>query len=216
MVSTGATGRRCSTRPIRRWATSSCGRCSTTPKTPTRFTSTWFSFRSWTGSRSAEPRGRPRVEAERIQDGDGAGRHTFSPFSRSDATQIALRPCSRISRARVSRSPAFCGRASLISIGKFTPPTNARQPQLPGKFRDLLPMSHHQRIGECDNSIGALFGNCGESAVEIAGNLHRISFDRNIHTLRRSFRFSEFDNFAGVSRVCQYGNLEGARYCLFQ
>ena len=43
------------------------------------------------------------------------------PRSRSEATQIAFRPCSRISRASVSRSLAFCGRASLISIGRLTP-----------------------------------------------------------------------------------------------
>ena len=46
---------------------------------------------------------------------------TFSPRSRSDATQIAFRPCSRISRATASRSCELRSDASLISIGRLTP-----------------------------------------------------------------------------------------------
>ena len=34
---------------------------------------------------------------------------------------MAFRPCSRISRASDGRSVTFCGRASLISMGRLTP-----------------------------------------------------------------------------------------------
>src|SRR5262249_19434156 len=48
--------------------------------------------------------------------------YVFSPpRMRSEATQIALRPCSRMSRASVSRSVSCSGRASFISIARFSP-----------------------------------------------------------------------------------------------
>src|SRR5262249_25533647 len=66
----------------------------------------------------------PRVQPERVLDRDAADLHyVFSPLIRSEATQIALRPCSRMSRASVSRSVSFSGRASFISIARFSPVT---------------------------------------------------------------------------------------------
>src|SRR5262249_54839853 len=52
-----------------------------------------------------------------------AADHTlvFSPRSRSEATQMALRPCSRISCATLRRFEEFRRLASLISIGRLTP-----------------------------------------------------------------------------------------------
>ena len=73
-----------------------------------------------------ELRRRPCVQPELIHHGDGAARHgscaqAFSPRSRSEATQMACRPCSRMSRADASRSDCSGRFASLISIGRLTP-----------------------------------------------------------------------------------------------
>src|SRR4029453_10798732 len=68
-----------------------------------------------------ETSGGARVQPQRIENRDGRACHAFSPFSRSEATQMAFRPCSLMSRASAARSAGFCGRASLISIARFTP-----------------------------------------------------------------------------------------------
>jgi hypothetical protein len=77
-------------------------------------------------------------------------------------------------------------------------------------------MSHHQRIGKRDKSGGALFGNCGEGAGEIIGNLRRVPLDGNTHSLSRGFGLSEFDGFAGVIWVCQYADAGGPGHGLFE
>src|SRR6185503_14335977 len=70
-----------------------------------------------------ELRCRTGVHAELIHDGDATRRHVpvFSPRRKSEATQIALRPWSRISRATPSRSDELRSPASLISMGRLTP-----------------------------------------------------------------------------------------------
>ena len=63
-----------------------------------------------------------RVKSKLVHDGHRARCHEiFSPRNRSEATQIALRPWSRISRAAASRSECADRLASLISIGRLTP-----------------------------------------------------------------------------------------------
>src|SRR5690349_8305015 len=69
-----------------------------------------------------ELRGRAGVHAQLIHDRDGSGGHDVrSPRSRSEATQIALRPSSRISRATARRFPEAPIDVNLISIGRLTP-----------------------------------------------------------------------------------------------
>src|SRR6185369_15514499 len=57
-----------------------------------------------TARRVHESRGGAGVKPKGIEYGDDTPCHAFSPFSRSEATQMAFRPCSRMSRASDARS----------------------------------------------------------------------------------------------------------------
>ena len=78
--------------------------------------------RGWRGGRTGpRPARAGRAGCATVTARATIGLRSPPPRSRSDATQIAFRPCSRISRATSSRSRGPSRLASLISIGRLTP-----------------------------------------------------------------------------------------------
>jgi hypothetical protein len=55
----------------------------------------------------------------------------------------------------------------------LTPPAEAGQALLRGKFGDFFSVSQHQRIREGDKTVGALFNKGAKGGGEITGNVCR-------------------------------------------